>query len=120
MCARAMLIVLKQGGLGKGGLNFDAKPRRGSFDGVDLLYAHIGGMDAFARGLLMAHEIIQDGLLEDFLHKRYASFTDGLGKKIMTGEETFDSLEKWILGKGEPALKSGRQEMLESLFMTYV
>ena len=120
MCAKAMLIVLKQGGLGKGGLNFDAKPRRGSFDGIDLLYAHISGMDSFARGLLMAHEIIEDGVLDNFLHERYASFTDGLGKQIMTGEETFDSLEQWILREGEPPLKSGRQEMLESLFMSYV
>ena len=69
MCALAMLVVLKQGGIGKGGLNFDAKPRRGSFDEVDLFYAHVSGMDTFARGLLAAHRIIEDGILDNFIKK---------------------------------------------------
>ncbi len=118
-CAKAMLVVLGQGGLGKGGLNFDAKPRRGSFDSVDLFYAHIGSMDAFARGLLAAQEILEDGLLTGFLEERYGSYTEGLGKKIMEGEASFDSLEEWVLANGEPAPKSGRQEMLEGIFMSY-
>ncbi len=119
MCAKAMLIVLAQGGLGKGGLNFDAKLRRGSFDPIDLFYAHISGMDAFARGLLAAHQIMEDGLIDNFIEERYASYSEGIGKQIMSGEATFESLEKWILEKGEPSLKSGRQEMLESIFMSY-
>jgi xylose isomerase len=120
MCALAMLVVLKQGGIGKGGLNFDAKPRRGSFDEIDLFYAHISGMDAFARGLMAAHQIIEDGVLDDFIEKRYSSYAEGLGKQILDGQESFDSLEQYILQQGDPAFKSGRQEMLESIFAAYL
>ncbi|HEA68153.1 MAG TPA: xylose isomerase [Desulfobacterales bacterium] len=120
MCAKAMLVVLKQGGIGKGGFNFDAKLRRGSFDENDLFYAHISGMDTFARGLTAAHQIIEDGVLDHFIEKRYASYGEGIGKQIISGRESFDSLEKWILKKGEPAFKSGRQEMLENIVSSYV
>ncbi len=120
MCALAMLVVLKQGGIGKGGLNFDAKPRRGSFDEIDLFYAHISGMDTFARGLLAAHQIIADGVLDNFIYERYASYTDGIGKQIMTGGQTFESLEQYVLQQGNPAFRSGRQEMLESILHSYV
>jgi xylose isomerase len=116
----AMLVVLGQGGLGSGGLNFDAKLRRGSTDLLDLFYAHIGGMDAFARGLLTASKIIDDGLLRDFIHQRYASFRGGRGKRILSGEADFDELEAWVLEKGEPRLASGRQEYLENLINTYL
>lgn len=119
MCAKAMLVVLKQGGIGSGGLNFDAKPRRGSFDGIDLFYAHISGMDAFARGLVAAHQIIEDGILDGFIEDRYASYGQGLGKEIMSGDADFETLEKWIIEKGEPTRKSGRQEMLESILASY-
>jgi len=118
-CAKAMLIVLAQGGLEKGGLNFDAKPRRGSVDPIDLFYAHISGMDAFARGLLAAQQIMDDGLLDNFVEERYASYSEGMGKRIMSGGASFESLEKWAMEKGEPVPKSGRQEMLESIFMSY-
>jgi len=120
MCTLAMLVVLNQGGLGKGGLNFDAKPRRGSFDEIDLFYAHISGMDTFARGLVAAHQIIEDGILDNFIEERYVSYSEGLGERIMSGQETFDSLEQYVLLEGEPAFKSGRQEMLESILVTYV
>ena len=120
MCARAMLVVLKQGGIGKGGFNFDAKLRRGSFDENDLFYAHISGMDTFARGLTAAHQIIEDGVLDHFIEKRYASYGEGIGKQIISGRESFDSLEQWILKKGEPAFKSGRQEMLENIVNSYI
>jgi len=120
MCTLAMLVVLKQGGIGPGGFNFDAKPRRGSFDEIDLFYAHASGMDTFARGLLAAHQIIEDGVIDDFIKARYASYADGIGKQIMGGQETFESLEQYVLRQGEPAFKSGRQEMLESIFHTYV
>jgi xylose isomerase len=120
MCALAMLVVLNQGGLGKGGLNFDAKPRRGSFDETDLFYAHISGMDTFARGLVAANQIIEDGILDNFIEERYASYSEGLGKRIMSGQETFDSLEKHVIQEGEPAFRSGRQEMLESILATYI
>lgn len=117
--ARCMLIILKQGGLAPGGLNFDAKVRRGSFDEIDLFHAHIGGMDVFAKGLLVAHKIIADGFFDDFIAKRYESFNAGVGKRIMEGAESFDSLEKWLLEHGEPATKSGRQEMLENVLASY-
>lgn len=120
MCALAMLVVLSQGGLGKGGLNFDAKPRRGSFDETDLFYAHISGMDTFARGLVAANQIIEDGVLDSFIEKRYASYSEGIGKRIMNGQETIESLEKFVIQEGEPALKSGRQEMLENILASYI
>jgi xylose isomerase len=120
MCTLAMLVVLSQGGLGKGGLNFDAKPRRGSFDETDLFYAHISGMDTFARGLVAANQIIEDGILDNFIEERYASYSEGLGKRIMNGQETIESLEKFVIQEGEPDLKSGRQEMLENIIASYI
>ncbi len=117
--AQCLLVVLKQGGLAPGGFNFDAKVRRGSIDEIDLFHAHIGGMDTLARGLLVAQKIIEDGYFDDFVNGRYASYGAGLGKSVMEGGETFDSLEKWVLDHGEPAPKSGRQEMLENVFATY-
>lgn len=116
----AMLIILKQNGLGSGGLNFDAKPRRASIDTVDLFYAHIGGMDAFARGLITAQKIIEDGLLDQFISTRYESFSDGFGKQIMTGGVTLEDAEKWIIENGNPVPKSGRQEMLENILNDYL
>jgi xylose isomerase len=115
----AMLVVLKQGGIAPGGLNFDAKPRRGSFDTTDLFYAHVAGMDTFARGLLAARQIIDDGILDDFLEQRYAEYGNGIGKQIMRGGAGFDSLERFVLREGEPAYRSGRQEMLERILQLY-
>jgi len=117
---RAMLVVLKNGGLGSGGLNFDAKPRRGSCDEMDLFYAHICGMDTFARGLLAAQKIIEDGMLDDFVRRRYASYDSGMGHDIFSGKASFETLEKYILENGEPAPRSGRQEMLESILAAYI
>jgi xylose isomerase len=116
----AMLVVLGQGGLGSGGMNFDAKLRRGSTDLLDMFYAHIGGMDAFARGLLTAWEIIDDGLLKEFINQRYSSYGSAMGKRILDGEADLDELETWILEKGEPRPASGRQEYLENLINTYL
>jgi xylose isomerase len=116
----AMLVILNQGGLGSGGLNFDAKLRRGSTDSQDLFYGHIGGMDTFARGLITAQKIIDDGLVEKFIKQRYASYDNDLGKRIMTGETDFDELEIWVLEKGEPRPISGRQEYIENLINSYL
>ncbi len=116
----AMLVVLKQGGLGSGGLNFDAKPRRGSTDTVDLFYGHIGAMDTFARALLIADRIIKDGVIDGFIKSRYAGFEKGYGADVMKGKSSFGKLEKVILDKGEPELKSGRQEMLENIINQYI
>ena len=116
----AMLVVLGQRGLGKGGVNFDAKVRRGSFDPVDLFHAHIGGMDTFARGLKIAHRIIAEGVLADFVAERYQSYKKGIGRKIMTGKTSFKELETYILKNGEPKKRSGREEMLENIINGYI
>lgn len=116
----AMLVILKQGGLGSGGLNFDAKPRRGSFDAVDLFHAHIGAMDTFARGLLIAQSLIDDRALDDEIDERYSSWNDPLGQSILAGNESFDSLEAWIREHGEATPRSGRQELLENIVNAYI
>jgi len=104
-----MSIILKQGGLGSGGLNFDAKPRRGSVDLIDLFYAHIGAMDTFARGLEVADAIIRDKVLDDFIDERYVSYKSGIGSKIMSGQTSLEELEQYVLDNGEPKMRSGRQ-----------
>ena len=116
----AMMVILQAGGLGKGGVNFDAKVRRGSFDPVDLFHAHIGGMDAFARGLKTAHRIIADGVLADFVRERYAGFRRGIGKRIMARQTSLDELEEYVHRHGEPGKRSGREEMLENLINSYL
>ena len=116
----AMLVILNQGGLGSGGLNFDAKLRRGSTDPIDLFHAHIGGMDAFARGLLIAQKIIDDKILSGFISNRYAGYASGVGQDIMAGKMDFKTLEEYVLKTGEPSLKSGRQEYLENIINSYI
>jgi len=117
---KAMIVILRQKGLGSGGLNFDAKVRRSSNDPLDLFYAHIGGMDTFARGLLIAHEIINDKALSSVIEERYRSFSSGIGAKIMSGQTGLEELDAWILKEGAPALASGRQEMLENILNAYI
>ena len=117
---QAMLVVLQHGGIGRGGLNFDAKLRRGSTAVEDLFHAHIGGMDTFARGLLIADRIVKDGRISAFVSERYRSWESGIGKTIREGKADFVSLEKWVRENGEPKLRSGRQEYLENLFNTYI
>jgi xylose isomerase len=117
----AMLVVLNQaGGIGAGGFNFDAKCRRGSQDELDLFYAHIGGMDAFARGLVIADRIIRDKALSTFVDERYGSWNTPIGQDILSGKTSLDALEKWVLQQGEPPLTSGRQEMLEIIINDYL
>jgi len=117
----AMLVVLQQeGGIGSGGFNFDAKCRRGSIDALDLFYAHIGGMDAFAKGLLVADKMLEEKALTSFVEERYATWQTPLGKEIMSGKASLDSLEKWVLTQKEPQLKSGRQELLEIIRNDYL
>ena len=116
----AMMVVNGQGGLGKGGVNFDAKVRRGSFDPVDLFHAHIGGMDTFARGFKIAHKIAADGLLADFMTDRYRSYRTGIGRRILTGKSSLTELEAYVLKEGEPQLRSGREEMLENFVNQYI
>jgi xylose isomerase len=117
---QVMLIVLGMGGFTTGGLNFDAKRRRESHHPDDLFHAHIGGMDAFARGLKVAAAIRKDGRLAEFVQQRYASFDADAGRKVERGEMTLEDLEKIALANGEPRLASGRQEMLENLVNTFI
>ena len=117
---QVMLVVLGQGGLGTGGLNFDAKVRRESFEPIDLFHAHIGGMDAFAQGLKIAAAIRKDGLLKDFVKQRYSSWDNSIGADIEKGSATFATLEKYMLDKGEATPNvSGRQEYLENVINRY-
>lgn len=115
-----MLEVLKMGGFTTGGLNFDAKRRRESHHPDDLFHAHIGGMDAFARGLKIAAAIVEDGRLDEFVKQRYASFDSGIGAKIESGEVSLESLTAHALAQGELQIPSGRQEMLENLVNDFI
>ena len=120
LTARIMLVILANGGLAPGGTNFDAKVRRESIDPIDLFHAHIGGMDAFARGAKIAAAIRKDGVLKDFVKERYASYDAGFGAKLEAREATFADCEQYVHEHGEPALFSGRQEMLENVVNRYI
>ncbi len=120
LTTQIMLCVLRMGGFTSGGLNFDAKCRRESFETVDLFHAHIGGMDAFARGLKIAHAILEDGRLEGFKKERYSTFDSGIGAQIENGEVSLEDLEAYTLKNGEPTIASGRQEMLENLINDFI
>ena len=121
LTAQCMLAILKHGGLTTGGVNFDAKVRRESFEPIDLFHAHVGGMDAFARGLRIAADIRKDGVIDQFVSNRYRSWDSGIGVEIEANKTSLESLEKYMLEKGEAALnESGRQEMLENIFNRYL
>jgi xylose isomerase len=114
------LEILRMGGFKTGGLNFDAKVRRQSHEPVDLFHAHIGGMDAFARGLEIAWAIIEDGRLDAFVESRYKEWDSAFGKKVIKGVKTLNDLEDHVLRHGEPSRASGRQEFLENLINEFV
>jgi len=116
----AMLVVLRQGGLHAGGLNFDAKMRRESTDAEDLFLAHIGGMDAFARGLEVAHALLTQSPWENWRSERYASFDSGAGKDFAEGKLKFADLHALASKNGEPAMISGKQERYENLLNQYL
>ena len=119
--AQTMLYIMKYGGLAPGGVNFDAKLRRESFEPIDLFYAHIGSMDAFAKGLKIAAALRADRALESFIADRYGSWDEGIGARVESGQIGFDELEAYMLEKGEVAPNSsGRQELLESVINRYV
>ena len=115
----AMLEVIRAGGFTKGGLNFDAKVRRGSFQPDDLFLGHIAGMDTFAKGLKVAYKIVEDGKMDAFIADRYSSYTTGIGKDIVSGKVGFKELEQYAL-TADVKNKSGRQEMLESMLNQYI
>lgn len=116
-----MSVVINQGGLGNGGLNFDCKVRRESVDPVDLFLGHIGAMDTYARGLRNAAKMKQDGVLDQMVKERYLSFqTEAIGKKIEDGTATLEECEAFAKEKGEPASISGKQELYEIVRNRYV
>ena len=116
----AMYEVLENGGLAPGGLNFDAKVRRASFEPIDLFYGHIAGMDAFARGLKAAHALVESGELASFVEERYESYQEGIGRKIVEGDTDFEELNRHALDTRPIEVSSGRQERLESVLNRYV
>ena len=85
-----------------------------------MFYAHIGGMDAFAKGLLIAHKIIEDKVLSNFIEERYSSHNSGIGKQIMAGDVGLEEIEQWILKQKNPVQQSARQEMLENIINSYM
>ncbi len=120
MTTAAMLEILQNGGLEPGGLNFDAKYRRSSIDIHDMFYSHIAGMDAFARGLKIAHKMLEDRVLSDFVEERYRSYSEGIGKQIVDGKADFNSLAEYAHQHDQIRNVSGRQEMLEAIVNRYL
>ena len=121
LTTQIMLSLLKIGGFTSGGTNFDAKVRRESFEPIDLFYAHVGGMDTFARGLKIAAAIRRDGRLAEFVKQRYSSWDSGIGGKIEKGKVGLKELETYMLKKGKVAANaSGRQEFLENLINEFI
>ena len=116
----AMYEILRAGGFTQGGLNFDAKVRRQSIEPVDLFHAHIGAMDAFARGLKVAARLHKDKALEKFVTDRYAGWNTKLGRDIEKGKLTLEDLEKQAIKLGEPTVPSGRQEAVENVINQYL
>jgi xylose isomerase len=116
----AMLVIVETGGFAGGGINFDAKIRRNSTDPQDLFYAHIGGMDAFARALIVADELLNKSDYKSLRAARYASFNNGTGKDFEAGSLTLEDLRNYAVANGEPAVKSGKQEYLENLINRFI
>jgi xylose isomerase len=117
---QAMLVVLEGGGIGRGGFNFDAKTRRTSPDLEDIFYAHIGGMDAFARGLEVAHAILEKSEYRQLRKGRYCSFDSGEGAKFERRQLGLEDLREIAVRQGEPKPSSGRQELIENLVNQYL
>lgn len=116
----SMLIILEANGLQGGGINFDAKIRRNSTDPKDLFYAHVGGMDLFARALVTADNILQKSEYKKIRADRYASFDSGKGKDFENGLLSLEDLRAYAVENGEPATISGKQEYLENLINRYI
>ncbi|HWZ16394.1 MAG TPA: xylose isomerase [Mucilaginibacter sp.] len=116
----AMLIILEAGGFQGGGINFDAKIRRNSTDSADLFYAHVGGMDVFARALIIADNILQKSEYKKLRSDRYASYDTGKGKAFEEGKLSLEDLRSYAIENGEPKTISGRQEYLENLINRFI
>lgn len=118
--AEAMLVIVEAGGFGGGGINFDAKIRRNSTDAEDLFYAHIGGMDTFARALVVADKVLNLSAYKAIRTERYSSFDSGAGADFEAGKLSLTDLRAYAMEHGEPAVKSGRQELLENIINRYI
>ena len=116
----AMLIILEAGGFAGGGINFDAKIRRNSTDPEDLFYAHIGGMDAFARALITADNILNKSDYKKLRKERYASFDSGKGKEFEEGKLSLEDLRNLAAANGEPQVRSGKQEYFENIINRFI
>jgi xylose isomerase len=116
----AMYEILQNGGLGRGGLNFDAKVRRASFEPEDLFHAHIAGMDAFAVGLRVAQNLIDDKVLENVVDERYKTYKEGIGLDIVEGKTDFHKLEAYALGLQDIKQTSGRLEQIKATINQYL
>ncbi len=112
--------ILKNGGLHKGGLNFDAHLRRGSFEPIDIFYGHVAAMDTWARGLKIANALLESGEIESFVKDRYASWDSGIGKEIVSGKVGFKQLETYAMEHDQITNSSGRQELLEGIVNRYL
>lgn len=117
---QAMLVIVRGGGLMGGGTNFDAKTRRNSTDLEDIFIAHISGMDAMARALLIAVDILENSQYPKMLKDRYASYDDGMGRKFENGELTLEQVADYARANGEPELVSGRQELFEAIVNLHI
>jgi len=116
----AMMIILQAGGFKGGGINFDAKIRRNSTDMEDLFHAHIGGVDTFARALVTADNVLQKSDYKKIRAERYASYDSGKGKEFEEGKLSLEDLRAYAIEKGEPAMKSGKQEYLENIINRFI
>jgi xylose isomerase len=115
-----MLVILESGGLQVGGTNFDAKIRRNSTDQEDLFIAHVAAMDAFARALTIAHDMMEKSPYLKMRKDRYASFDSGNGKAFEEGKLTLEDLRNLAMKNGEPRIASGKQELYEALINMYI
>jgi xylose isomerase len=116
----AMLVILEAGGFQGGGINFDAKIRRNSTDAEDLFHAHIGGIDTFARALIVANDILEKSDYKKFRKERYSSFDSGKGKEFEQGKVSLEDLRQYAIENGEPKVRSGKQEWLENIVNRYI
>ncbi len=116
----AQLVIQEAGGIKVGGINFDAKRRRNSTDAEDLFYAHIGGMDCFARALIIADEILQKSDYKKFRKERYSSFDTEKGKEFENGKLSLEDLRNYAAENGEPETRSGKQEWLENIINQFI
>jgi xylose isomerase len=118
--AESMLVILEAGGFTTGGVNFDAKTRRNSTDLEDIFLAHIGGMDAFARGLIIASDVLEKSEYKKLRKERYASYDAGKGADFEKGKLKLEDLRSYALEVGEPKQISGKQEHFENIINQYI